>query len=171
MTVYGKFFNEPKIIAHTKWAGICKPACKASLNPCALDFGFMRLEALLELQNPRIDKESVMFGFTGSFMMILSFMWTLSCFIDHASSPWPRLHLSSLLPFLNNKTKKRQEQVAKTFSELKQAHVGMDPKKPTKLDGNDTTTLSLHPYILCQSRCQLCTLQNSLYSLSLNHMH
>ena len=119
----------------------------------------MRLEALLELQNPRIDKESVMFGFTGSFMMILSFMRTFSYFIigigassagavlagplfrrfneihyrylhvrcyrqrsisvrllqpDHFKSPShtpvyrPSLglpsHLSSLLPFLNNKT-------------------------------------------------------------------
>ena len=34
----------------------------------------MRLEALLELQNPRIGKESLRFGFTGSFMIILSFM-------------------------------------------------------------------------------------------------
>jgi len=34
--------------------------CKTLLNPCALDLGFsMRLEALLKLQNPRIDKESL----------------------------------------------------------------------------------------------------------------
>jgi len=26
---------------------------------------------------------------------------------------------------------------------------GWNPKKPTKLDGNDTTTLSHHPYVLC----------------------
>ena len=39
----------------------------------------MRLEALLELQNPRIDKESVMFGFTGSFYV--------NIIILHASSP------------------------------------------------------------------------------------
>ena len=26
---------------------------------------------------------------------------------------------------------------------------GWKPQKPTKLDGNDTTTLSHHPYILC----------------------
>ena len=26
---------------------------------------------------------------------------------------------------------------------------GWNPQKPTKLDGNDTTTLSRHPYILC----------------------
>ena len=38
----------------------------------------------------------------------------------------------------------------KTFSEWKQVHVGMEPyKTTTKLDGNDTTTLSHHPYILC----------------------
>jgi len=35
---------------------------------------FMKPEALLELLNPRKDKESVMFGFAGSFMMILSCM-------------------------------------------------------------------------------------------------
>ena len=28
-------------------------------------------------------------------------------------------------------------------------HVGWNPKKPTELDGDDTTTLSYHPYILC----------------------
>ena len=33
-------------------------------------------------------------------------------------------------------------------SEQKQAHVGMDPQKPTNLD-------TYHPYILCQI-CQLC---------------
>ena len=43
-----------------------------------------------------------MFGFTGSFMLILSCMWTLSNFIDRTSSPCPPSHLSSLLPFLNN---------------------------------------------------------------------
>ena len=39
--------------------------------------------------------------------------------------------------------------------------------EPTKVDGNDTTTLSYHPYILCHSCCQLCTPQNSLHALSL----
>ena len=37
----------------------------------------------------------------------------------------------------------------KKFSEGKQVHVEMEASKPTKLDGNDTTTLSHHPYILC----------------------
>ena len=39
----------------------------------------------------------------------------------------------------------------KKFSEGKQVYVGMEASKPTKLDGNDTTTLSHHPYmyILC----------------------
>ena len=36
--------------------------------------------------------------------------------------------------------------VTKKFSKWKQAHVGMEP---TKVDGNDTTTLSHHPYFLC----------------------
>ena len=31
-----------------------------------------------------------------------------------------------------------------------QAHVGMNPHEPTKLDGNDITILSHHPHILCQ---------------------
>ena len=36
------------------------------------------------------------------------------------------------------------------FSEWKQAQVGMEPStKTTTLDGNDTTTLSHHPYVLC----------------------
>ena len=39
-------------------------------------------------------------------------------------------------------------QVTKTFSELK-VHIGMEHQEPTKLDGNDTTTISHHPYILC----------------------
>ena len=61
-------------------------------------------------------------------------------------------HLSSFLLFLinnNNNNKKQQEQVTKKFSERKQAHVGMEPSKPAKQDGNNTTTLSHHPYILC----------------------
>ena len=34
------------------------------------------------------------------------------------------------------------------FSEWKQVCVGMEPSKPTQVDGNDTTTLSHHHYIL-----------------------
>ena len=87
--------------------GVYKPACKPLLNLCTLNLSYMRLEALLELQNPRIDKESLMFGFAGSFMIILSFMRILSylppCIFPLASPP---MHLSSLLPFPNNKTKK-----------------------------------------------------------------
>ena len=49
-----------------------KPACKALLNPCALDFLFYEAWAFA-----RIDKESVMFEFTGSFMIILSHYHTL----------------------------------------------------------------------------------------------
>ena len=37
----------------------------------------------------------------------------------------------------------------KTFSGRKQAHVGMDPHKLTKQDGNDTAILSQYPYVLC----------------------
>ena len=37
----------------------------------------------------------------------------------------------------------------KKFSEWKQVHVGIVPSKTNKLDWNDTTKLSQHPYILC----------------------
>jgi len=34
------------------------------------------------------------------------------------------------------------------FSEGKQVHVGMEASKTNQTNGNDTTTLSHHPYIL-----------------------
>ena len=37
----------------------------------------------------------------------------------------------------------------KKFSKWKQVHVGQKRSKPAKQDGNDTTTHSHHPYILC----------------------
>ena len=40
-------------------------------------------------------------------------------------------------------------QVTKSFLKENKCMQGWNPKKPTKLDGNDTTTLSHHPYILC----------------------
>ena len=51
------------------------------------------------------------------------------------------------------------KQVAKKFSKWKPAHVGMEPQK-TKLDGNDITTLSHQPYILCHfaTDCFVCSL-------------
>ena len=37
----------------------------------------------------------------------------------------------------------------KKFSERKQVHAGMEPSKTRQQDGNNTTTLAHHPYILC----------------------
>ena len=37
------------------------------------------------------------------------------------------------------------DKVTKNFAKCKQAHVGMEPQKPTKQDGN-TTTILLHHY-------------------------
>ena len=42
----------------------------------------------------------------------------------------------------------------------------MDGTLKNKVDGNDTTKLSHHPYTLCHSSCQLCTPQNSLHARS-----
>ena len=80
-------------------------------------------------------------------------------------------HLSSLLPFLKNKTKqqKKKEQVTKKFSERKQAHVGIEPSKTNQTRWewhHNTFTPSLH---LVQF-CQLCT-QNSLLALWPIHTH
>ena len=72
-------------------------------------------------------------------MTILNFMWTKTQ-LPSASPP-----LSFLLPHL----KKATETSHKKFSEGKQVHVGMEiwkPQKPAKLDGNDTPTLSHHPW-------------------------
>ena len=56
-------------------------------------------------------------------------------------------HLSSLLPFLNDSKKMATETShKKSFSSGKQVHVGMEP---SRIDGNDTTTLLHHPYIMC----------------------
>ena len=93
-----------------------------------------------------------MFGFTGTFMMILSCMWTLSNFIHHASSPWPPLSPFTIPKQYKKQTKKKkqQEQVTKKFwNENK----GWNPKKPTKLDANDTTTVSYSQSLLLISAC------------------
>ena len=63
--------------------------------------------------------------------------------------------------------KEQQEQVTKKFSKWKQAHVRWNPKNNQTIDGNDSSTLSHHPYILWHSSWQLCTPQNSLHALSL----
>jgi len=55
-------------------------------------------------------------------------------------------HLSSLLLFLNNNTKIVTEQVTKKFF-FRKTSACRDGT--LKLDGNDTTTLSHHPFILC----------------------
>ena len=81
-------------------------------------------------------------------MMILSFMWTKNSIL---LSYFKTMHLllglpsnlPSLLPFLNNNTKKATEQVTKSFLNENKRVRGWNPQKTTKLDGNDTTTLSL----------------------------
>jgi len=55
-------------------------------------------------------------------------------------------HLSSLLPFLNNNTKKikkQQKQVSK-FSEGKQAHVGMEASKTNQTRWESMTPQHFH---------------------------
>ena len=81
----------------------------------------MRVEALLELQNPHIDEESVMFGFTGSFYVII--ILYRPC-IFHLASPPTSLTIPKQQDNNNNKKtketrteKKQQEQVTKKFSE------------------------------------------------------
>ena len=49
VTVYGEFFSEPNSSRHKMTGGF--------KNPCALYLGFMKLEVLLGLLNPRIDKK------------------------------------------------------------------------------------------------------------------
>ena len=79
--------------------------------------------------------------------MILSCMWTLSNFIDHASSPWPPLlpRLSFTIPKQQYKTHTQKKKTAgtshKKFSEWKQAHVGMELNESWN---HNTFTLSLH---------------------------
>jgi len=74
----------------------------------------MRLEALLELQNPRIDKQSVMFRFAGSFMIVN----IIILYIDHASSAWPLLPpLFSLT--IPKQTKKQKNKTKKKNSRNK----------------------------------------------------
>ena len=41
------------------------------------------------------------------------------------------------------------QKVTKKFSEWKEAQVGMKLSKQAKQDGNNSTKLSHHPYILC----------------------
>ena len=58
--------------------------------------------------------------------------------------------LQRFLDYFSHCYKKKSSiyKVTKKLSEWKQAHVGIEPSKPTKLDGNDTTILSHNPYIL-----------------------
>ena len=93
-----------------------------------------------------------MFGFTAwkhlnlwRFLVVCEHYHT----IDHASSPRPPLPPFFFLTIPKQHYKKATYTSQKNFSEWKQTHVGCNPKKPTKLDGNDTTTLSHDLYILC----------------------
>ena len=82
-------------------------------------------------------------------------MYKNSYLTDHAYSPRPPLPpLFSLT--IPEKGKERKQEQARLFSEQKQVHIGMDPQKPTKLDGNDI--LHRLPF------CELCT-QNSLHEM------
>ena len=78
-------------------------------------------------------------------------------------------HLSSLLQFLKN-NKKQQEQVTKKVFRMKTSACrdAWNPQKPAEQDGNDTTTHSHHPYIMCPF-CQLCTTKNSLHTQPNEH--
>ena len=67
------------------------------------------------------------------------FMMILSKKVVHASSPRPPLppFVSLTIPKRQyKKDKKATETSHKKFSEGKQAHVGMEASKPTKLDEN-----------------------------------
>ena len=122
VTVYGDFFGEPNSSPHEVSRGFISP------------------------KPPQIKKCDVwIYNFTWKFefMRILSFMWTKKLTM-HLPLGLPS-HLSSLLLFLNDIAKKEKKQHKKS----RKVHVGMEPQKPTKLDGNDTTTPSHHPYILC----------------------
>ena len=83
-----------------------------------------------------------------------------------------RLPLSpSLLPFLNDNTKKKQQKrVTTSFLKENKCMSGWKLQKPTKLDGNDTTTHTFTPSLHLVPFCQLCTPQNSLHALNLFHM-
>ena len=71
----------------------------------------------------------------------------------------------SLIPFLNNNTKKADRNKSQeSFLKENKRMWGWNPQKPTKLNGNDTI-LSYHPYNLCHFAN--CTPQNSLHALSL----
>ena len=64
VTVYGEFFGEPKSSPYEMSGGFISQHAKPHKTR-ALDLGFMRLEDLLGLLNPRIDKKSDL-RFTGS---------------------------------------------------------------------------------------------------------
>jgi len=78
-------------------------------------------------------------------------------------------HLSSLLPFLNDNTKKKQQKhVTKKFSFRKTSHVGMEPSKTSQIHKMGMTPQ--HFYTIptsCAILPIICTPQNSLHALSL----
>ena len=99
VTVYGEFFNEPNSSPREMSEGFIS-RMQSLIKPMCFR---LRLEALLELQNPWIDKESVVFRFTGSFMIVN----IIILYIDHASSAWPPLPplFSLTIPKQTNKKK------------------------------------------------------------------
>ena len=64
---------------------------------------------------------------------------------------------------LQNKTFFRSSYIVYKSQNVLQVHVGMEASKPTKQDGNDTITVSHHPYILCH----LATTYTNMLSLCL----
>ena len=76
-----------------------------------------------------------MYNFTWKHLsFFLSFMWTKKLTMHH--SPRPSLP-PSLLPFLNDVTKKKATETSqKSFLKENKHMQGRKPTKPTKLDGN-----------------------------------
>ena len=133
--------------------GIC--ACFQE-NYCKLWLLYIKMRRLHTTEQVWLARAAVSsfvekYGFTLSFESIwisttvLCEQWSsiLSYFTDHTSSLW--LPLPPLFSLSYHSYKK----ATRTFSEWKQAHVVMEPS--IKVDGNGTTLLSHHPYILGHS--------------------
>ena len=99
----------------------------------------------------------------------LSLWWFL---VLYEQKSWPCIFPSAspptiLLSYHSKMIQKSNKNKSKKFSEVKQAHVGVEASKPTKLDGNDTTTSTHHPHILCHFANYAHHVTNSLHALSL----
>ena len=99
VTVYREFFGEPNSSPHKMSRGFITLHAKPH-KPMCFGLGFYEAWGFAQTSNPPYRWRKCGICIYWKFMMIVGCMWTLSYFIDHASSIWPP-HRNTFIPSLH----------------------------------------------------------------------